>query len=92
MTAAKQNKSTPEILSEALRELLPYTNLGWQLVASMLFFFGTGYGIDYLLETGSVFTIIFAVIGIIVGLASVIKSAHDLQEKQDRKKQERNST
>ena len=89
MTAAKQNKSTPEILSEALRELLPYTNLGWQLVASMLFFFGIGYGLDHLLETGSTLTIIFAVIGIIVGLASVIKSANELQRKQDQRKQEK---
>jgi len=88
VTAEKQQKTTPEIISEALRELLPYTNLGWQLVASILLFFGIGYGFDHLLDTGSTLTIVFAVIGIFIGLWSVLKSAHDLQEKQDRRKKE----
>lgn len=77
------------MLSEALRELIPYTNLGWQLVASILLFFGIGYGLDHLLDTGSILTIVFAVLGILVGLWSVIKTADELQQRQDRKKQER---
>lgn len=89
MTAEKHRKTTPAMLSEALRELIPYTNLGWQLVASILLFFGIGYGLDHLLDTGSILTIVFAVLGILVGLWSVIKTADELQQRQDRKKQER---
>lgn len=74
------------MISEALRELLPYTNLGWQLLASMLLFFGMGYGLDYLLGTGSVMTIIFSIIGIFIGLWSVIKSANELERKQQDRK------
>jgi ATP synthase protein I len=69
-----------------MRELLPYTNLGWQLVASILIFFGAGYGLDSLLGTGSILTIILSVLGIVYGLWSVIKSANELQQKSDSKK------
>jgi ATP synthase protein I len=77
----KQYKSNAQIIGESLRELLPYTNLGWQLVASVLVFFGIGYGLDAVLETGSVLTIIFATLGIVYGLWSVIRSANELQTK-----------
>lgn len=81
MKPGKQYKSNAQIIGESLRELLPYTNLGWQLVASVLVFFGIGYGLDALLETGNLLTIIFAVLGIIYGLWSVIRSANELQQK-----------
>ena len=81
MTGKKQHKTTPEIIGESLRELLPYTNLGWQLVASVLVFFGAGYGLDSLLGTGRILTIVLAVIGIVYGLWSVIRGANELQHK-----------
>jgi len=83
----KEYKSNAQIIGESLRELLPYTNLGWQLVASVLVFFGIGYGLDTILETGSILTIIFSALGIVYGLWSVIKSANDLQTKKQSKEQ-----
>jgi len=82
----KQYKSNAEIISESLRELLPYTNLGWQLVASVLLFFGAGYGLDRLLNTGNVLTIVLSVLGIVYGLWSVLRSANELQNKKQSKK------
>lgn len=70
-----------------MRELLPYTNLGWQLLATILFFFGAGYGLDSLLGSGEILTIVFSVIGIVYGLWSVIRNANELQnKKQSREK------
>lgn len=87
MKPGKEYKSNAQIIGESLRELLPYTNLGWQLVASVLVFFGIGYGLDTILETGSILTIIFSALGIVYGLWSVIKSANDLQTKKQSKEQ-----
>jgi len=61
-----------------LRELLPYTNLAWQLLATVLLFFGAGYLIDSWLDTGGVFTIILSLAGIIIGLVNVILTANRL--------------
>jgi ATP synthase protein I len=85
-TPEKKKKTTAESFSETLRELLPYTNLGWQLVASMLLFFGAGYGADILLESSPWLTIILSVIGIVYGLTSVIKTANHLQQRNTRDK------
>jgi F0F1-type ATP synthase assembly protein I len=74
-------KTTMTMMSEAMREMLPYTNLGWQLAATMGLFFGAGYLLDGWLDTGSLLTIILAVLGIIVGLYTVITTANKLQEK-----------
>lgn len=68
-------------MSEAMREVLPYTNLGWQLVASMLLFFGAGYLLDNWLETGDTMKIILSILGIGFGLYTFIKSVNHLQEK-----------
>ena len=65
-------------MSQTLRELLPYTNLAWQLLATVLLFFGAGYLIDSWLDTGGVFTIILSLAGIIIGLVNVILTANRL--------------
>ncbi|PLX22983.1 MAG: hypothetical protein C0600_16000 [Ignavibacteria bacterium] len=83
MTEKKRHKSTSESVSETLRELIPYTHLGWQLLASILLFFGIGYGLDYLLDTGSLLTVIFACVGIVFGLYSVIKTANDIHQRKN---------
>jgi F0F1-type ATP synthase assembly protein I len=77
----KAGKSTMSMVSEAMREVLPYTNLGWQLVATMLLFFGAGYLLDGWLDTGDTMKILFAVLGIVFGLYTFLKSVHHLQEK-----------
>lgn len=80
-TPEKKKKTTAESIAETLRELLPYTNLGWQLAASILLFFGAGYGLDALLGSKPWFTIVLAVVGIVFGLTSVIKTANHLQQR-----------
>lgn len=70
-----------DMMSEAMREVLPYTNLGWQLVASMLLFFGAGYLLDNWLGTGDTMKIILSILGIGFGLYTFIKSVNQLQEK-----------
>lgn len=77
----KKNKTTTESIAETLRELLPYTNLGWQLVASILLFFGAGYWGDALLGTGPWLTVILSLLGIVYGLTSVIRSANQLHKR-----------
>jgi F0F1-type ATP synthase assembly protein I len=77
----KAGKSTMSMVSEAMRDLLPYTNLGWQLVATMLVFFGAGYLIDRWMDTGDTMKILFALLGIFVGLYTFFKSVQQLQDK-----------
>lgn len=77
----RKNKSTAASISETLRELLPYTNLGWQLVASILLFFAAGYGADALLGSTPWLTVVLSVVGIVYGLTSVIKTANHLQQR-----------
>ena len=73
MNTMPANKGS--MLSEAFRDLLPYTSLGWQLVASILIFFGIGYGLDAWLGTKPVFTVILAIVGVVTGLLSFIRMA-----------------
>lgn len=77
----KRKKTTAESIAETLRELLPYTNLGWQLAASILLFFGAGYGADAILGSKPWLTVTLSVIGIVYGLTSVIKTANHLQQR-----------
>jgi F0F1-type ATP synthase assembly protein I len=77
----KKKNTTAESIAETLRELLPYTNLGWQLAASILLFFGAGYGLDAIFGTKPWLTVILAVIGIVYGLISVIQTANHLQQR-----------
>ena len=77
----KKNRTTAESIADTFRELLPYTQLGWQLVASILLFFGAGYGLDALLGSKPWFTVFLSVVGIVYGLTSVIKTANHLQQR-----------
>lgn len=73
--------SKGQMLSEAFRDLLPYTSLGWQLVATILIFFGIGYALDAWLGTKPILTVILAVAGVIAGLVSFIRMALSLTKR-----------
>lgn len=73
--------NTRSMLSDAMRDLLPYTSLGWQLVASMLVCFGIGYGLDAWLNTKPVLTVVLSVVGVIVGLISFFRTAQSLTKR-----------
>ena len=69
------------MLSDAMRDLLPYSALGWQLVASILVCFGIGYGLDAWLGTKPVLTVVLAVVGVVVGLVSFFRTAQSLTKR-----------
>ena len=78
----KSNKTTTaQMMSEALRQVAPYTHLGWQLCATVMLFAAIGWGIDKLLNSSPAAIIILSLIGIAVGLYSVLKSAKNLSDK-----------
>jgi F0F1-type ATP synthase assembly protein I len=72
---------TNGMISEALRQVAPYTHLGWQLFATVALFTAIGWGVDKLLNISPIGIIIFSVGGIVIGLYSMLKSAKDLSEK-----------
>jgi F0F1-type ATP synthase assembly protein I len=81
MSMMKQrNKTTMGMLSEAMREVLPYTNLGWQLAATLGLFFGAGYLLDDWLDTGATMKVVLSVLGIIVGLVTFFRTVNHIQE------------
>lgn len=65
-------------LGETLRSMLPYTQIGWQLVSTILLFFGIGYALDVWLELRPVCTIIGAVLGVVVAMVGFFRSAQSL--------------
>ena len=83
----KKKRAAMMSMSETMKELLPYTQLGWQLVAVLMLFFGGGYALDSWLGTNYVFTVVLSMIGVVLGLISVIKTALELEQK--RKSKER---
>lgn len=69
------------MMSEALRQVAPYTHLGWQLCATVILFTAIGWGVDKLLNSSPIAIIVFSLIGIVIGLYSVMKSAKNLSGK-----------
>jgi F0F1-type ATP synthase assembly protein I len=69
------------MFAEAMRELLPYTNLPYQLAVTILVFFGIGYGLDNWLETYPTYTVILSIAGVALGLYSFVRTAIDLSTK-----------
>lgn len=72
------NANPVRTMSEALRQIAPYMNLGWQLLATILVSLLIGWGIDSLLQTRPFGLILFAVLGIVAGLYSLFKTANRL--------------
>lgn len=77
----RESPSTTKIFADALRDLLPYTNLPYQLIVTILVFFGIGYGLDAWIESYPTCTVILSIVGVILGLISFVKSAIELGKK-----------
>jgi F0F1-type ATP synthase assembly protein I len=75
--------STLHTMSQGLRDLVAFSNLGYQLVAVILVCFGIGYGIDYVANTSPILCISFSVLGIAAGMYLVIRSAEMKSHKQN---------
>ena len=65
-------------MAKTMRELLPYTQLGWQMVATILLFFGIGYGLDGYLDMRPVLTVTGAVVGVIAAMIGFFRQAHTI--------------
>jgi ATP synthase protein I len=53
-----------------------------ELVAGLGIGFGMGYGLDYLFGTLPIFMLIFTVLGLVAGVKTMIRSAHEMQNDQ----------
>ena len=53
-----------------------------ELVAGLGIGFGIGYGLDYLFGTLPIFMLIFTVLGLVAGVKTMIRSAHEMQNDQ----------
>jgi F0F1-type ATP synthase assembly protein I len=65
-------------VTRTLRELLPYTQLGWQMVATVLLALGAGYLMDRWLGTKPVFLVVGMVAGIGAAIVEFIRTAQTL--------------
>ncbi len=65
-------------MSEALRQIAPYTHLGWQLFATVALFAAIGWGVDTLLNISPIGIIILSIFGIVIGLYSLLKTAKQM--------------
>ncbi len=81
-------KKSNDNLYKTYKEIGPYLGLGFQLAASVLIFLFIGDWIDKKNNSSPIFTLIFAILGISIGLYSVIKTILDLEQKRknDKKK------
>lgn len=66
--------------SRALRELLPYTQLGWQMLATMMLALGAGYLADRWLGTQPVLLVVCLIVGVIVAIVQFVRTAQTLSE------------
>ncbi|MEQ5869534.1 AtpZ/AtpI family protein [Sagittula sp. NFXS13] len=62
-------------------------NMAWRMVTEMVaglgIGFGIGYGLDWLLGTGPWLMVIFALLGIAAGIKVMLRTAKELQAKQE---------
>jgi ATP synthase protein I len=65
--------STMQMVSEAMRTMLPYTHLGWQLIATILVFFGIGYWLDRWLGSAPWLMAILSFLGVVFAMVSFIR-------------------
>ena len=70
-------------------------NLAWrmviELVAGLGIGFGIGYGLDILLGTLPFLMVVFTFLGLAAGVKTMIRSAREIQEKQEADEADRNS-
>lgn len=84
MTGEKPtSKSSMKTISEAMREYLPYSQLGFQIVAAVGLGFLAGYWIDSAAGTGVLFTIVCSVLGIAVAIVTMSKTVEQINKRKD---------
>ncbi|GAB6281352.1 MAG: hypothetical protein STSR0008_00910 [Ignavibacterium sp.] len=74
-------KKSNDNLYKTYKEIGPYLGLGFQLAATVLIFLFIGDWLDKKNNSSPLFTVIFAFLGISIGLYSVIKTIIGLEQK-----------
>ena len=74
-------KKSNDNLYKTYKEIGPYLGLGFQLAATVLIFLFIGDWLDKKYNSSPIFTLIFAILGISIGLYSVIKTIIGLEQK-----------
>lgn len=74
-------KKSNDNLYKTYKEIGPYLGLGFQLAATVLIFLFIGDWLDKKNNSSPIFTLIFAILGISIGLYSVIKTIIGLEQK-----------
>lgn len=65
--------TTMQMVSEAMRTMLPYTQIGWQLIATILFFYGIGWLLDKWWGTSPWCAAALALVGVIFSIIAFIR-------------------
>lgn len=86
MPNPKRRPSSLEMFGDAMRELLPYSQLGWQLAITILLAFGAGMLLDRWLGTGKAMTIVMSLLGVGAGLWTVLRAAREMDAAARRRK------
>lgn len=69
--------------SEIMREVAPYSNMGFQLIIPILGGFFGGQALDSHYETGSFWTISLSIVGIAAGMYTFIRQALSIGKKKE---------
>jgi F0F1-type ATP synthase assembly protein I len=77
-TPRKEPEESPTQFTRAVRELLPYTQLGWQMVSTLLLALGAGYLLDRWLGTTPTLLVVSMVLGIVVAIIQFVHMAQQL--------------
>mgnify|MGYP001059732652 CR=1 FL=1 len=90
----KQAKASQEPGARA-DEHYSQANLAWRMVIEMVaglgIGFGIGYGLDLLLGTIPIFLVVFTLLGLVAGIKTMMRSAREIQEKQEAEQANGNS-
>ncbi len=86
----------PEVVKDHAEEHYSQAQLAWrmviELVAGLAIGFGIGYGLDTLLGTLPIFLVLFIFFGLAAGVLTMMRSAKEVQLKQQRAAEEKDET
>lgn len=74
-------KPSWQLFHEAIRDVLPLTQIGWQMLSVLALAAGAGYLVDVATGSYPVFFIIFTVLGIPASILHALKTAREVLRK-----------
>lgn len=76
-----ETQKNKDSIGKTYKEVGPYLGLGVQLAATILIMLYIGSWLDKKYDAGSTYTLIFAIVGIAIGLYQLIKTVLFLEKK-----------